>query len=116
MKTLTIKDVLDCPRNELQKKVFIFSKNYKQEEKYFSFKLNYLGGKTKSEIMISLIDMSQEVLRNNEKAHNELLIMINATVSHELRNPLNSIIALNMQKRVLYEKLQKLLMSETLTI
>ena len=55
--------------------------------------------------MISVIDTSHEVLRENEKAHNELLIMINATVSHELRNPLNSIVALNMQKKVLYERL-----------
>ena len=57
-KTLTIKDVMLLPKNELQKKVFIFSKNYSQEEKFFSFKFNFLGGKNKTEIMISLIDIS----------------------------------------------------------
>ena len=104
-KVVTIKDVLSLSKDDIQKKVFIFSKNYRQEERYFSFKLNYLGGKNRSEVMISVIDTSHEVLRENEKAHNELLIMINATVSHELRNPLNSIVALNMQKKVLYERL-----------
>ena len=32
--------------------------------------------------------------------------MINAQVSHELRNPLNSIIAKNIEKKHLYEELQ----------
>jgi len=31
--------------------------------------------------------------------------MINATVSHELRNPLNSIIAKNLEKEKLYEEM-----------
>ena len=52
--------------------------------------------------MISVIDNSHEVQHNKEKAHIELLTMINATVSHELRNPLNSIAAINIQKEMLY--------------
>ena len=55
-----------------------------------------------NEVMISIVDVSHQVLRNNEKAHHELLAMINATVSHEIRNPLNSIVALNLQKQLLY--------------
>ena len=35
--------------------------------------------------------------------------MINACVSHELRNPLNSIIAQNIEKYMLYKKLQEIL-------
>jgi len=41
--------------------------------------------------MIQIIDVSKEILYDKEKAHNELLNLINATVSHEMRNPLNSI-------------------------
>ena len=37
-----------------------------------------------------------------EKAQNKLLTVINATVSHELRNPLNSIMAINIEKERLY--------------
>ena len=32
--------------------------------------------------------------------------MINACVSHELRNPLNSIISQNLEKKFLYEELR----------
>lgn len=76
--------------------MFIFAKQFRYENQFFSIKINYLGGRDKNEIMITLIDTSQEMLRRNEQAHNELMVMINATVSHELRNPLNSIVAMNM--------------------
>ena len=33
--------------------------------------------------------------------------MINACVSHELRNPLNAIIAINIERRILFEELKK---------
>ena len=41
--------------------------------------------------MIQINDVSKEILYAKEKTHNELLNLINATVSHEMRNPLNSI-------------------------
>ena len=41
--------------------------------------------------------------------------MINATVNHELRNPLNSIAAFNTQKEMLYIKLQNLIDNEDIT-
>lgn len=40
---------------------------------------------------------------------NELLGMINACVSHELRNPLNSIVAQNIEKASLYAELSSVL-------
>lgn len=39
------------------------------------------------------------------KAKNQFASIINACVSHELRNPLNSIIAKNIEKAALYEKI-----------
>ena len=65
--------------------------------------------------MVSLIDTSQEVLRMNEQAHNELMVMINATVSHELRNPLNSIVAMNLQKEMLYKSIKEIIWNERLS-
>ena len=41
--------------------------------------------------------------------------MINGTVSHEIRNPLNSIVAFNVQKEMLYSELQSLLSNDSLT-
>ena len=52
--------------------------------------------------MISIINASDQILCNNEKIHNELLKTINATVNHELRNPLNSIVSINLLKEKLY--------------
>ena len=82
-------------KKELKKLVFIFAEKYKRPvDKYFTIKINELTDG--NEVMISIIDVSHEVLMNNEKAHVELLTVINATVSHELRNPLNSIVAFNI--------------------
>ena len=39
----------------------------------------------------------------------EFLEIVNACVSHELRNPLNSICALNLLKKILYQKLRVIL-------
>ena len=71
--------------------------------------MHSLVGEKENEVMVSIIDNSHEIQRNKEKAQNDLLVMINATVSHELRNPLNSIAAINIQKEMLYNQLQELI-------
>ena len=43
--------------------------------------------------MIQLIDISQKILYDEMKAEKTLLTLITATVSHELRNPLYSLIS-----------------------
>ena len=43
--------------------------------------------------MLQIIDVTNSVLFHQSKEQNELLSLINATVSHEMRNPLNSIVA-----------------------
>jgi signal transduction histidine kinase len=48
--------------------------------------------------MLQIIDISSDILYDKEKAQNTFLALINACVSHELRNPLNSIIAQNIEK------------------
>jgi len=50
--------------------------------------------------------MSSNILYQQEKSQNEFLSLINACVSHELRNPLNSIIAQNIEKNFLYDKIK----------
>jgi len=69
-------------------------------------------------LLIQLVDMTEHMLlvemKNSSqfiqfKNKNELLSMINACVSHELRNPLNSIIATNVEKKHLYKELRVLL-------
>lgn len=59
--------------------------------------------------MLQLIDISAQVMYEKQKSLNNLLTLINATVSHELRNPLNSIIAINEEKQRLYQSLRLIL-------
>ena len=58
--------------------------------------------------MLQFIDISTSILYDMEKAHNGVLSMINACVSHEMRNPLNSIIAQNIEKKEIYQELIQL--------
>ena len=41
--------------------------------------------------MLQITDISNLILYNKIKGEKKLLTLINATVSHEMRNPLNSI-------------------------
>jgi signal transduction histidine kinase len=59
--------------------------------------------------MVQLIDVSSSVKYDQQIAANKLLSMINACISHELRNPLNSILAQNMEKEHLYKELQQII-------
>ena len=43
--------------------------------------------------MIQVIDVTNTVKFDMSREQNELLSLINASVSHEMRNPLNSILA-----------------------
>ena len=56
--------------------------------------------------MLQVIDVSDSILLDQQKADNKLLDIINATVSHELRNPLNSILAQNMENEELIEGIE----------
>jgi signal transduction histidine kinase len=58
--------------------------------------------------MLQFIDISSKILYDMEKAHNRFLSLINACISHELRNPLNSIMAQNVEKKMLYERMTAL--------
>ena len=47
------------------------------------------------EMMIQIIDLSRKILYDNLAVERQYQTMINATISHEMRNPLNSIIIHN---------------------
>jgi hypothetical protein len=63
-------------------------------------------------VMLQIIDISDSILYDQTKAKNEFLSLINATVSHEMRNPLNSICAENIQKQELVKQIKELLQSK----
>ena len=43
--------------------------------------------------MLQIVDISQTLLLNEKIFENEMLEIMNASTSHELRNPLNSMIS-----------------------
>ena len=65
--------------------------------------------------MLQIIDITGNILYQQQKSQNELLAMINVCVSHELRNPLNSISALNVEKKHLYELIDEYIQNEDFT-
>ena len=66
----------------------------------------------RSSILITACNVTKCILFNQLKEHNEILSIINATTSHELRNPLNALIACNVEKEALYEQIFEILMKE----
>ena len=62
--------------------------------KFFQFKKSFVKGQRQNDeqVMLSFTDISQKILYDTSKAEGELLSLINSTISHEMRNPLNSII------------------------
>ena len=62
--------------------------------KFIQIKKSYIkayDGK-QDRVMLCFIDISQKILYDTSKAEGEFLSLINSTISHEMRNPLNSII------------------------
>jgi signal transduction histidine kinase len=55
-----------------------------------------------------MINISHTILYNQQKTENKFLGLLNACVSHEIRNPLNSIIASNIERKFLYKQINKL--------
>ena len=67
------------------------NEEYLPKFKFFQFKKSMIMGNTKK-FMLCFIDISQKILYDTSKAEGDLLSLINSTISHEMRNPLNSII------------------------
>ena len=62
--------------------------------KFFQIKKSIIKtmGDNQEKQMICFVDISQKILYDSSKAEKELLSLINSTISHEMRNPLNSVI------------------------
>ena len=77
-----------------------------QQYQYIQFRVkDYKKGDQKMKLL-QIIDVTSYILYTEFKAKNQFTSLINACVSHELRNPLNSIISKNIEKSALYLQLQ----------
>ena len=66
--------------------------DFEMDIRYVHFKKRsyYMQGVEK--ILFQVVDVSKSLLYDKASAQTEFLSLINATVSHEMRNPLNSIL------------------------
>ena len=51
-------------------------------------------------------------MQDKYRALNQIQSLTNACVSHELRNPLNSIVSHNYEKRFLYDQMKSILLQK----
>ena len=58
---------------------------------------------------IQIVDVSDQVLYAKASGEKKLLSLINATVSHEMRTPINSLNSQNIRVANIAEKMEKLL-------
>ena len=54
-------------------------------------------------MMLQIIDITSSISLDEKIVENEMLGIINATVSHELRNPLSSLLSQNVKKSALFK-------------
>ena len=97
LKNLSLNDLLQPDFPKLQNLYFQLISG-ESNANYFQIKVKALNIDSQSSIMFQLIDTSAEIMFEKEQSHSKVLALINATVSHELRNPLNAINAINLQK------------------
>ena len=73
---------------KLASKMFNLVLKNEQKSKYYQIKKQTFD---QNKELLQIIDISNEIMCHRMNGEKKLLSLINATVSHEMRNPLNSI-------------------------
>lgn len=73
------------------------SEAHTHEKKYFKFKFIRIKNQYQAYSLIKITDATLSIWLEESRRHNKFLQMVNACVSHEMRNPINSIFAMNIQ-------------------
>jgi signal transduction histidine kinase len=112
-------DFFGMTKEELRNKVFSISiesyasledvNDSKNNERYVQIKRQKFKSDTKDYDMLKIVDVSMDVLYERSQGEKKLLTVINATVSHEMRNPINSINTLNIKQQEINDKLSLLI-------
>ena len=77
--------------------------------RFVQIKKSKFLNKNHENIIIQLVDISKSILYDQVKAEIQFKELINATVSHEMRNPINSILFQNKNIKFIIQKIQKTL-------
>ena len=69
----------------------MFKSSNETEFKYVQVRREYVETKYSKHDVLQLIDISEKILYEKAQGEKRLFSVINATVSHDMRNPTNSI-------------------------
>ena len=114
----SLKDLLSMENEEIKAFVFQYEligqpveENPRRAplKRYFSIKLNKLELFGDSFKVINLQDQTVNILFNISQGEKKILQLVNACVSHEMRNPINSILATNLKLRASSSELRDLM-------
>ena len=113
--TFSINQLLKLEKSEVG--IQIYEVIQEAETKYIQLKItDFIGFNNQKRTMIQMIDITGNILHNQQKTQNEFLQLINACVSHDLRNPLNSIKAMNIEKKYFYKLMDEALNNEEISL
>lgn len=84
-------------------------KNMGDTKFYFKIKFKKYMKNQEMKTMIQVVDITQNVLYEEVYAQNQFLYITNATVSHELRNPLQAICTQNLKISLCLKELLNLI-------
>lgn len=117
-KVYSLRELMDKSTEFLGENVFkvIFVEGLEEDNRFNYIQLkvkNILTGKNGvgqgTSQLIQILDISDKILYSEVKAEHSFLEMINAAVSHELRNPLNSLIGQSSQMKEYFKSLRHLI-------
>jgi len=89
--------------------IFLIRDGNNLPPRYVQLKLTPYEQNGEQASMVQIIDVSTRILYDQTRADNKFLSLMNACVSHELRNPLNSIVAQNIEKAKLYKDMESII-------
>lgn len=82
---------MDLDKEQVSLNNFMIPEHNDQNQKYFEFKIQKIDVDEKNLTIIQVRDVTSRVIYDILTGKQHILETINATVSHEMRNPLNSI-------------------------
>ena len=105
----SLNDLMNLPVEEYATCVFSLAQNGNQAVRYISVRVSTLSLFENEFKVINLMDQTTSIMFDISKGEKKILQLINACVSHQLRNPINSIIATNLKLQQEANRLKELL-------
>ena len=97
-KRYSLQELMQLPEEEIQNAVFSLVL-INARSKYVSVKVSSLKLHLSSFKVINILDQTVSIMFSKSKGEKKILQLINACVSHQLRNPINTILIANLKFR-----------------